>query len=93
MAANRKRTSDLSIVQAAAAGAASVGVIYLACWIGTRVPGLSVSHMFLALFTTADPRSTTALAQGFGWSLVFGGLAAALIAFFYNRFAFLGRTR
>jgi len=81
-------SARIPLIRAAAAAAAAVGAIYLACWAGTRVPGLTVSHMFLALFS-ADSNSTAGLVKGIGWAAVFGAFGAAAIAFFYNSFAFL----
>ena len=81
----------IPIVQAAAAGAATLGAVYVVCWIGTQFPGLTVSHMFLALFTSAPTTSTAALLQGLFWSLVFGTFSAGGLAAFYNLFTFLGR--
>ena len=90
----RQSLANIPVIRAAAAGAATLGVIYIACWVGTQVPGLTVSHMFLALFTSAEKASTAALTEGFGWALAFGAVSAGVIAFFYNRLAFLGpRTR
>ena len=85
----RQSLASIPLIRSAAAGAAALGVIYVACWAGTQVPGLTVSHMFLALFTKAEMTSTAALTEGLGWALAFGAFSAAAIAFFYNRFAFL----
>lgn len=47
--------------------------------------------MYLALFTSAEINSSLALVQGLCWSLGFGLIAGALIAFIYNLLAPLDR--
>ena len=49
------------------------------------------SHAYIGLFTLADSPSETALLEGSLWSLMFGGLAGALMAAIYNMFAGLRR--
>jgi hypothetical protein len=85
------RTSRLGIVRAALAGAAVLLVLYAVCWIGAAVGGLSVSHMFISLFTAQPVGSQAALLEGAGWSLVFGAASGALVAFFFNVFSVGGR--
>lgn len=78
-------------MRAAATGAVTLAVIYVACWVGTQISTLTVSHMFLALFTQAPVNSTAALTIGLGWALIFGAFSGALIAFLDSVFANLGR--
>ena len=93
MASSARRSSArISLIRAAAAGAAALGVVYAACWAGTQVPGLTVSHMFLALFTNADKSSVASLTDGFSSALLFGAFTATVAGFFYNTFAFLTPT-
>lgn len=76
--------SRLGILRAALAGAAVLLVLYIACWVGAAVGGLSVSHMFISLFTAQPVASQGALVEGGAWSLVFGAATGALVAFFFN---------
>jgi hypothetical protein len=48
--------------------------------------------MYLQLFSSAEPASWAALAEGLVWSLGFGIIAGALVAFFYNAFSRLERN-
>ncbi len=82
----------LGLLRCALTGAVSVGVFYVLCWAGTAIGMAGASHMFIALFTTEPVASTAALAIGLCWSLLFGALSGALIAFSYNCLGFLGRT-
>lgn len=79
--------SRFGLVRAALTGAAVSGVLFLACWLGTGIGGLSVTHAFISLFTTAPVSSQAALVEGGLWAVVFGAFAAALIAFFHGLFA------
>lgn len=73
----------LGVIRCAASAALSLMVLFALCWAGAVVVE-SQSHMFIALFTTQPVSSTTALVEGLCWSLVFGAVAGALIAAFYN---------
>ena len=81
----------LGVARFAATGALTALAFYILCWIGALLPLGYVSHMYLQLFTSADVTSIVALAEGGFWSLVFGLVAGALIALFFNAFAFLDR--
>lgn len=72
--------------RSAAAGAATLGVLFVICWAGNALVGLTGSHMFLELFTRAPVQSLWALAEGLCWALVFGAITGLLAAFFYNLF-------
>lgn len=75
------------LLRAALTGAAVSGVLFLACWLGTAIGGLSVTHAFISLFTAEPVSSLAALAEGGLWAVVFGAFAAALIALFHGLFA------
>lgn len=73
--------------RSAAAGAATLGVLFIVCWAATAFVGLTGSHMFIEIFTRAPINSLFALAEGLCWALVFGDITGLLAAFFYNLFA------
>lgn len=73
----------LGAIRCAASAALALIVLFALCWVGAVVVE-NQSHMFIALFTTQPVTSTAALAEGLCWSLVFGALAGALFALFYN---------
>ncbi|MEO7634751.1 MAG: hypothetical protein ABIS38_03770 [Sphingomicrobium sp.] len=70
----------------------AAGIFYVVCWLGAFVPIGPAPHMYLSLFTNAEITSILALVQGLGWSLAFGLIAGALIAFCYNLLAPLDRA-
>lgn len=74
----------LGIIHSAATGAISLGIIYVACWLGAAFTAMPVTHMFISLFTPAPITSTTALAYGLCLSLVFGAWAGFVIAVVSN---------
>lgn len=80
----------LSIVRMLVTGAIASALIFVLCWIGNFVPYSSPTHAFIGLFTNADINSGRALFEGSVWSLLFGGLAAALFALVYNNAAAIG---
>lgn len=75
----------LGLVRTAATIAAAISVLFLLCWIGTRV-GAAQSHVFVSLFTTQPVASLEALAEGLCWPLLFGAGLGLLAAFFFNLF-------
>ena len=75
------------LVRAALTRAAVSGVLFLVCWLGTAIGGLSVSHAFISLFPAQPVGSPAALAEGGLWAVVFGAFSGALIAFFHGLFA------
>lgn len=81
----------ISIVRAAFAGAITLAVLFVLCWIGAATNVIAGSHMYISLFTLAPAPSTTALAAGVGWSLVFGAITGALLAGAYNCLGFIDR--
>ena len=84
-------THHLGVLRLALTGALAATVFYVFCWIGTQIPFGTLSHMYLQLFTKADPSSTAALVEGVGWSLGFGLIMGALIAAIYNALAVVDR--
>ena len=84
-------SGHLHVVRSSAAAAATLGAMFLLCWIGAALGWLNASHMYIALFTMAPAASLAALAAGLCWSLVFGGLAGAVVAVAYNALCFLER--
>ena len=80
-----------NVLRLALTGALAAGVFYVICWVGAFLPIGPATHMYLALFTSAEVNSSLALVQGLCWSLGFGLIAGTLIAFFYNLLAPLDR--
>ena len=78
----------LNVLHLMVAGGLAASVIFLICWAGAFLPYTSPTHAYIGLFTTAEYTSERALAEGFCWSLLFGGLIGALFALIYN---FTGR--
>lgn len=76
-----------SVLRVALTGALASGVFFVLCWVGAFLPIGPAPHMYLELFTYAEISSGLALLQGLCWSFVFGLVAGALIAFFYNLLA------
>lgn len=81
----------LTVTRLAVAGGVTAALIFVLCWIGAFIPYSSPTHAYIGLFTSADLKSTAALAEGSLWSLLFGGLSGGLFAFVYNLFASLDR--
>lgn len=81
----------LPVLRSSVAAAATLGMVFLLCWIGGALGWVTASHMFVALFTVAPAGSVAALGGGLAWSIVFGALGGALIALAYNALAFLER--
>ena len=79
----------VNVVRFALTGALASTVFFVLCWLGALLPFGPATHMYLQLFTNSDVSSGAALFQGVCWSLVFGLVAGALIAFFYNSLALL----
>lgn len=77
----------LSIARVALAGAASAAIFFALCWAGTFLPIGPATHMYLGLFTNAEPSSGFALVQGVCWSIAFGLIAGGLFAWVYNLLA------
>lgn len=89
---NNGTRRNASTLRLALTGALAAGVFYVICWLGAFLPIGPATHMYLKLFTNAEISSIVALVQGLCWSIAFGLIAGALIAFFYNLLAPLGRA-
>jgi len=84
----------LSTIRLTLTGAVTLAVLFILCWLGAVAwSGGVLSHMFIALFTTAPVASLAAMAQGLCGSLVFGGLSGATLALAYNGLSFVDETR
>jgi hypothetical protein len=77
----------VGVMRLALSGAIASGIFFLLCWLGAFLPVGPASHLYLQLFTSADPTTGLALAEGLSWSLVFGLVAGGLIALSYNLLA------
>jgi len=87
-------SSSLSvIVRSALAGAATLGALFLLCWIGALAAGFRATHMFISLFSAAAPSSIDALVAGLPLSLAFGAIAGALAALFSGVFGVFAPRR
>lgn len=84
------RESQLSVYRGAAAGAATLTVLYVLCWIGAVID-VPVTHLWIEGFTFAPPDSLQALGEGVLWSVIAGAIAGGIGAFFYNLFGGLRR--
>ena len=87
-----ERGHTLSVIRMLVAGGLTAAAIFLLCWVGTSLPYDSPTHAYIGLFTTAEFGSGQALAEGFSWSLLFGGMVGAIFALVYNVTAYFGRT-
>ena len=70
-------------------GALSAAVFFILCWVASLLSIDLITHGFIPLFTDAELTSTMALFQGTCMALLFGLVAGALIALFYNLLASL----
>ena len=70
-------------------GALSAGVGFVLCWLAAWLSISLFSHAFIPLFTNAAATSGLALFKGTCAAALFGLVAGALIAFFYNLLASL----
>lgn len=89
---NNGSRRNANVLRLAATGALAAGIFYVICWLGAFLPIGPATHMYLKLFTNAQINSGLALVQGLCWSIIFGLIAGALIAFFYNLLAPLDRA-
>ena len=86
-----RQIRTLNVVQVLVAGGLTASIVFLLCWVGAFLPYTSPTHAYIGLFTTAEYTSEQALAEGFCWSLLFGGLVGAVFALVYNVAGRLGR--
>ena len=85
-------TPTISVLRLAVAVGVALMALFAICWIAIFLPVGNATHAYIGLFTTADPKSGVALAQGLCWSLIFGLIAGGLGAFVYNLFGGAGRA-
>lgn len=83
------KASRVNLSRFAFTGALAAITFFILCWIGGFLPFGPATHMYLQLFTSEPLNSGVALLQGVCWSLLFGLIAGALIAFYYNLLATL----
>ena len=88
---NSGPTRKANVLRFALTGALAAAIFYVICWLGAFLPIGPATHMYLKLFTSVEINSSLALVQGLCWSLGFGLIAGALIAFIYNLLAPLDR--
>lgn len=74
----------IGIARCALATAATLALLFGICWAGAYLAVAPASHLFVALFTSATPTTTLALATGLGSALFFGALTGAVYAILYN---------
>ena len=86
---SKRNCQKLGILRSAATGATTFFLFYLLCWLGAALGLAYVTHMYLALFTSAEITTTAALITGLCLSFGFGAFAGALLAICYNLFGFL----
>lgn len=91
MATNEGSIRKIGVLRLALTGAIASGVFFVFCWVGAQIPLGTLSHMYIQLFTRADLNSTAALAEGLCWSIGFGLIGGALIAWAYNLLGALER--
>ena len=89
---NESSGGRANVLRFALTGALAAAIFYAICWLGAFLPIGPATHMYLKLFTDADINSSLALVQGLCWSLGFGLIVGALIAFIYNLLAPLDRA-
>lgn len=88
---NNRTRAKANVLRLALTGALAAGAFYVICWLGAFLPLGPATHMYLKLFTNAEINSSVALVEGLCWSIAFGLIAGALIAFAYNLLAPLDR--
>jgi hypothetical protein len=91
MATEVASTQGVGVLRLALTGAIAEAVFYVICWVGAFLPLGPATHMYLQLFTSADIRSGAALVQGLCWSMAFGLIGGAVIAWSYNLLGALER--
>lgn len=85
------RAPRLNTFRVALTTALAATIFLLLCWTGARIGFGPATHMYMQLFSGAEPASALALIVGLCWSLVGGLIAGALFAFIYNLLAPLER--
>jgi hypothetical protein len=76
-----------SIVRLALTGAAVFSIIFAVYWMRSALEASVGPGVFLPIFSPAAKLTSAAFGLGFFLSILFGALAGALSALFYNLFA------
>ena len=92
VAESRPVSRRLSVGRCAGTGGFVVTALFALCWIGAAAGWVLLSHMYIALFTTAPVGSVAALAEGISFAIGFGALCGALTGLGFNATAFLERS-
>ena len=83
----KQRPQKVGVARVALTGAFAATAFFVVCWLGAVLGIGIVTHMYIALFTSADANSGLAFVQGACLSLAFGLILGTLMAFFYNLLA------
>jgi hypothetical protein len=81
----------IGVLRLALTGAFASALFFVLCWLGAQLQLGTLSHMYIQLFTKAPVSSAYALIEGFCWSVAFGLIGGALIAWAYNLLGTLER--
>ena len=73
-----------SVIRSAVAGAITLLVLFVLCWVGALILPDTFTHSLIGLFTPAPMTSWSALGQGACSALIFGFAAGAVVAWSYN---------
>lgn len=93
MAASTASGGRLNVLRCTLTGAAVSAVLFVICWLGALFSLPGASHLYLVLFTAVSKGTIGALAYGVISSTIVGLVTGALLAFFYNVFAIVERSR
>lgn len=77
-------TDRFSAFRLALAGALTLGVQFVLCWLAAILWPQGPSHMFIAIFTEAPVESLPALYTGGAVALLAGAVTGLLLAWTYN---------
>lgn len=81
----------LNVPRLAATGSIAAAVLFAFCWAAAFIVPVSATHRYVEMFTRADIRSGTALAEGVCWSLVAGLIGGLVVVLVYNALEALER--
>ena len=81
----------ISTLRLAVAGAFSLTLLFVLCWLGAVIVPEGPSHLFISLFTAAPAASFAALLVGSCTSFFTGTIGGLLLALTYNLTAGLER--
>lgn len=83
----RDSVERLNIFRVALTAGFAAAAFMLLCWIGARIGIGPATHMYIQLFSDAQPASGLALLVGLCWSLAGGLIGGGLFALIYNLLA------